>query len=77
VEVPEGADIKPPRGVDMDYNERMIIKTVESPCRGCSRLDEDRELCMRDCDKLVAFQRAMVKFQEEKVHWFSTRRRAA
>jgi len=61
----------------MDYNERMIIKTVESPCRGCPKLEEDRELCMRDCDKLEAFQRAMVRFQEEKVHWFSARLRAA
>jgi len=63
--------------MDMDYNERMIIKTVERPCRGCPRLEEDRELCMRDCHKLEAFQRAMVRFQEEKVHWFSARLRAA
>jgi hypothetical protein len=61
----------------MEYNERMIIKTVESPCRGCPRLEEDRELCMRDCGRLEAFQRAMVRFQEEKVHWFSARLRAA
>ena len=61
----------------MDYNERMIIKTVESPCRGCAKLDEDRELCMRDCNKLEAFQRAMVRFQEQKVHWFSDRLHAA
>ena len=61
----------------MDYNDRMIIKTIESPCRGCSKLDQDREVCMRDCDKLGAFQDAMVRCQEEKVHWFSTRLRAA
>jgi hypothetical protein len=61
----------------MDYNERMIIKTVESPCRGCPKLGEDRELCMRDCNKLEAFQRAMVSFQEQKVHWFSDRLHAA
>lgn len=61
----------------MDYNERMIVKTVESPCRGCPKLDEDRELCMRDCNKLEAFQRAMVRFQEQKVHWFSDRLHAA
>jgi hypothetical protein len=61
----------------MDYNERMIIKTVESPCRGCPKLGEDRELCMRDCNKLEAFQRAMVRFQEQKVHWFSDRLHAA
>ncbi|MCG6982023.1 MAG: hypothetical protein LJE88_11505 [Deltaproteobacteria bacterium] len=61
----------------MNYNERMIIKTVESPCRGCPKLDEDRELCMRDCNKLEAFQRAMVRFQEQKVHWFSDRLHAA
>jgi hypothetical protein len=61
----------------MDYNEKMIIKTIESPCRDCPKLDQDRELCMRDCDKLGAFQEAMVKCHEEKVHWFSTRLRAA
>ncbi len=61
----------------MDYNERMIVKTVESPCRGCPKLEEDRELCMRDCNKLEAFQRAMVRFQEQKVHWFSDRLHAA
>jgi hypothetical protein len=61
----------------MNYNERMIIKTVESPCRDCPRLQEDRELCMRDCDILEAFQVAMIRLQEEKVHWFSNRRQAA
>ena len=61
----------------MDYNEKMIIKTIESPCRGCSKLDQDREVCMRDCDKLGAFQDAMIRSQEEKVYWFSTRLRAA
>ncbi|MGD8371254.1 MAG: hypothetical protein PVF76_03225 [Syntrophobacterales bacterium] len=61
----------------MDYNEKMIIKTIESPCRGCPKLEQDRELCMRDCDKLQAFQDAMVRVQEEKVHWFSSRLRAA
>ncbi|UCG12082.1 MAG: hypothetical protein JSU72_16475 [Deltaproteobacteria bacterium] len=61
----------------MDYNEKMIVKTIESPCRGCHRLPEDREQCMRDCHKLEAFQEAMVTFHEEKVQWFSSRLRAA
>ncbi len=61
----------------MDYNDKMIVKTIESPCRNCPKLDEDRELCMRDCDKLIAFPYAMVRFHEEKVHWFSSRLRAA
>ncbi|MFP3870749.1 MAG: hypothetical protein ACLFVT_07745 [Syntrophobacteria bacterium] len=61
----------------MDYNDRMIIKTVESPCRTCPRRNEDRELCMRDCPKLKAFQEAMVHLHEEKINWFSSRLRAA
>ena len=61
----------------MDYNEKMIIKTIESPCRGCPKSDQDREQCMHDCDKLGAFQEAMVRVHEEKVYWFSTRLRAA
>jgi hypothetical protein len=61
----------------MDYNEKMIIKTIESPCRGCPQSDQDREQCMRDCDRLRDFQEAMVKFHEAKIHWFSTRLRAA
>jgi hypothetical protein len=61
----------------MDYNDRMIIKTMESPCRGCPRLAENRELCMYDCSRLQAFQEAIVKSHEKKVHWFSARLRAA
>jgi hypothetical protein len=61
----------------MDYNERMITKTMESPCRGCSRLAEDRESCMRDCHELEAFQDAMVRSREERINWFSVRLRAA
>jgi hypothetical protein len=61
----------------MDYNDRMIVKTMESPCRGCHRLAEDRELCMYDCSKLQEFQDAMVRLREQKIHWFSSRLRAA
>lgn len=61
----------------MDYNDKMIIKTMESPCRGCPRLEEDRELCMRNCHKLEAFQKAMVNSHEQKISWFSSRLRAA
>jgi hypothetical protein len=61
----------------VDYNDRMIIKTIESPCRDCPRRHQDRELCMRDCPRLQAFQEAMISVQEDKIHWFSARLRAA
>ena len=61
----------------MNLSERLIIKTMESPCRLCPQRYKDRELCMEDCPRLGAFQDAMVQVQEEKVLWFSTRLRAA
>jgi hypothetical protein len=32
---------------------------------------------MRECQKLAAFQQAMVSFHEQKIDWFSSRLRAA
>lgn len=61
----------------MNLSERLIVKTMESPCRTCSRRFEDREQCMRDCPRLEAFQNAMVEFHEDRVLWFSSRLRAA
>jgi hypothetical protein len=61
----------------VNLSERLIIKTMESPCRECPQRHKDRELCMEGCPKLGAFQDAMVQVQEEKVLWFSTRLRAA
>jgi len=31
----------------MNLTERLIIKTMESPCRTCPQRFKDRELCMR------------------------------
>jgi hypothetical protein len=61
----------------VNLSERLIIKTMESPCRTCSQRYQERELCMEGCPRLGAFQDAMVQVQEEKVLWFSTRLRAA
>ena len=61
----------------MNLTERLIIKTMESPCRTCPQRFQDRELCMENCATLGAFQDGMIRVQEEKVLWFSTRLRAA
>ncbi|MBW1980990.1 MAG: hypothetical protein JRJ12_07195 [Deltaproteobacteria bacterium] len=61
----------------MDLNERLIVRTMESPCRTCQRRNENRELCMRDCRKLEEFQDAMIQSHEQRIVWFSSRLRAA
>jgi hypothetical protein len=61
----------------MNLSERIILRTMESPCRKCPQRFEDRELCMHDCHKLESFQNAMVRSHEERVRWFSSRLRAA
>jgi hypothetical protein len=48
-------------------------KTVESPCRNCEYIDQDKDECAKDCDKLSAFQAAILLHDEINIKNFQLR----
>ena len=47
-----------------------FVKTVESPCRTCENENMDKEECGRDCLRLIAFQRAILRHDERNIQKF-------
>ncbi len=50
-----------------------FVTTVESPCRKCENIDENKEECAKDCAKLNAFQAAILRHDEISIKNFQTR----
>ncbi|MFZ2444753.1 MAG: hypothetical protein WAW37_00205 [Syntrophobacteraceae bacterium] len=50
-----------------------FVKTVESPCRRCENIDQNKEECARDCAKLNAFQIAILRHDEISIKNFQFR----
>jgi hypothetical protein len=50
-----------------------LSRTVESPCRTCENVDEDKEECSRDCEKLHAFQDAILLYDERSIKDFGVK----
>lgn len=48
-------------------------KTVESPCRKCENIDQNKEECAKDCAKLEAFQVAILRHDENNIKNFRFR----
>jgi hypothetical protein len=46
-------------------------RTVESPCRNCENVLASKEECSRDCDKLRAFQDAILHCDEASIRNFA------
>jgi hypothetical protein len=54
-----------------------FVKTIESPCRRCENIDQNKEECARDCAKLNAFQIAILRHDEINIKNFQFRYTAA
>lgn len=50
-----------------------FVRTVESPCRKCENIDQNKEECAKDCAKLNAFQVAILRHDEMSIKNFQIR----
>lgn len=50
-----------------------FASTVESPCRRCENIDQNKEECSRDCPRLDAFQIAILRHDEINIKNFQVR----
>jgi hypothetical protein len=48
-------------------------KTVESPCRTCENIHLSKEECSRECDRLQAFQDAILRHDERNIKNFGAK----
>jgi len=46
-------------------------RTIESPCRNCEKVHASKEECSRDCDRLQAFQDAILRNDEASIKHFA------
>ena len=46
-------------------------RTVESPCRTCENVNASKEECSRNCDRLQAFQDALLYYDEANIKNFA------
>ena len=49
-------------------------RTVESPCRNCDNVNASKEECSRNCDRLQAFQDAILRYDEASITKFAMKR---
>jgi len=47
-----------------------FARTIESPCRSCENIHLSKEECSRDCDRLQAFQDAILQHDERNIEDF-------
>ncbi len=50
-----------------------FAKTIESPCRSCEKEHLNKEECAEDCDRLQAFQNAILRGVERNIQSFELR----
>jgi hypothetical protein len=48
-------------------------RTIESPCRTCENVHLNKEECSRDCDRLQAFQNAILRLDERSIKDFGVK----
>ncbi len=46
-------------------------RTMESPCRSCENIHQNKEECSRDCDRIQAFQAAILQLDERNIKDFA------
>ena len=49
------------------------VKTIESPCRNCEYIDQDKDECAKDCVRLSAFQSEILRHDEINIENFQVR----
>jgi len=47
-----------------------FARTIESPCRTCENVHQNKEECSRECDRLKAFQNAILRYDERNIKDF-------
>ena len=50
-----------------------FVKTIESPCKSCEFIDQDKDECSKDCLRLSAFQAAILRRDEINIKNFQVR----
>lgn len=50
-----------------------LSRTIESPCRTCENVDQNKEECSRDCERLQAFQDAILHYDERSIKDFGVK----
>lgn len=50
---------------------QCFARTIESPCRRCENVHQNKEECSRDCDRLQAFQNAILRYDERNIKDFA------
>jgi hypothetical protein len=48
-------------------------RTLESPCRTCENVNASKEECSRTCDRLQAFQDALLHHDEASINNFAVK----
>ncbi|MCE5244592.1 MAG: hypothetical protein ABFD98_07740 [Syntrophobacteraceae bacterium] len=48
----------------------FLAQTIESPCRKCENVHLNKEECSRNCDRLRAFQDAILTYDERNIKNF-------
>lgn len=52
-------------------------RTMESPCRSCENVQQNKEECSRECDRLRAFQDAILSVDERVIKDFGAKSQLA
>ncbi len=50
-----------------------FARTMESPCRSCENVNLNKDECGRDCDRLRAFQDAILSLDERLIKDFGVK----
>ena len=50
-----------------------ISRTMESPCRTCENINLSKEECSKDCERLQAFQDAILRDDERTIKDFGVK----
>lgn len=50
-----------------------FARTIESPCRSCENVHLNKEECSKECDRLRAFQDAILRYDERSIRNFGSK----
>lgn len=50
-----------------------FARTIESPCRSCENVHQNKEECSKECDRLRAFQDAILRYDERSIRNFGAK----
>jgi hypothetical protein len=50
-----------------------FARTIESPCRSCENVHLNKDECSKECDRLRAFQDAILHYDERTIKDFGAK----